>query len=371
MLLTRPALFGSMLLLGGCANMGYYLQAINGQMDVIQRAQPMERVLADPTADDSLKRRLSKVIRMRTFASKDLGLPDNGTFRRYADLQRPFVVWNVFAAPEFSTQPKEWCYALFGCASYRGYFSQDQAKTAAERLDQDGYDTYIGGVPAYSTLGWFDDPVLNTFVDYPEAELATLIFHELAHQVVYVSGDTSFNESFAVTVAQEGTRRWLARFGTQKQGVAFEALERRKHTFTALVDKYRERLAQIYTAALPDNERRARKAEVLRAMQEEFQTLKSEKSGFATYDKWFSKHLNNAQLASVSLYTQMVPAFQRLLASEGGDLPRFYHAVKHIAARPSAERMAILQTLAEVGSAATAVRASDLVRSPRLVIPGQ
>src|ERR1700690_847172 len=171
MLLKRLGASALMLLLGGCATMGYYLQAVNGQMDVLRRAQPIERVLADPSAADSLKQKLVEVRQIRTFASKELGLPDNGTFRRYADLQRPFVVWNVFAAAEFSTQPKEWCYPLFGCANYRGYFSQAQAETAAHALQQEGYDTYVNGIPAYSTLGWFDDPALNTFVHYPQGRL--------------------------------------------------------------------------------------------------------------------------------------------------------------------------------------------------------
>jgi predicted aminopeptidase len=351
--MKRLALFGSLLLVGGCANLSYYFQAVKGQMDVIHRAQPIERVLADSKTDDRLKQQLSEVLRIRNFATKELGLPDNGTFRRYADLQRPFVVWNVFAAPEFSTQPKEWCYPLFGCANYRGYFSKKRAEAAAQGLKQDGYDTYIGGVPAYSTLGWFDDPVLNTFVNYPDTELATLIFHELAHQVLYVSGDTAFNESFAVTVAQEGTRRWLARLGTDQQRATFEVHERNKQVFIALVEKYRQRLAQIYGAALSAEQCRARKAAAFRAMQDELQTLKSTFSGLASYDRWFGHALNNAQLASVSLYTQLVPAFQSLLAGEGGDLPRFYRAVKRIAALPKGERMAILLGLTKTdGSAA-------------------
>jgi predicted aminopeptidase len=342
MLLKRLGASALMLLLGGCATMGYYLQAVNGQMDVLRRAQPIERVLADPSAADSLKQKLVEVRQIRTFASKELGLPDNGTFRRYADLQRPFVVWNVFAAAEFSTQPKEWCYPLFGCANYRGYFSQAQAETAAHALQQEGYDTYVNGIPAYSTLGWFDDPVLNTFVHYPQGQLAAVIFHELAHQVVYVRGDTTFNESFAETVALEGTRRWLARSGTEEQRAAFEALERRRQAFAALVDKYRERLAEIYATALSNDKKRILKTEALHAMKQEYQNLKSASGGLARYDQWFGQPLNNAQLASASLYTQMVPAFQMLLARQGGDLPRFYHAVKDIGALPKEQRMTVL-----------------------------
>ncbi|MGA7949626.1 MAG: aminopeptidase [Thiobacillaceae bacterium] len=344
--MKRLAALALMLLLGGCTTADFYLQAVNGQMDVLRRAQPIERVLADPSAADSLKQKLVEVRRIREFASKELGLPDNGTFRRYADLQRPFVVWNVFAAAEFSTQPKEWCYPLFGCANYRGYFSQAKAETAAHALQEKGYDTYVNGIPAYSTLGWFDDPVLNTFVHYPQGRLAEIIFHELAHQVVYVRGDTPFNESFAVTVGQEGARRWLAREGTEQQRTGFEASERRRQIFAALVEKYRERLTEIYASDLSDDKKRVRKGEAFRAMKEEYENLKSASGGQAGYDRWFSQPLNNAQLASTSLYTQMVPAFQMLLAREGGDLPRFYHAVKDLGALPKGRRATVLQRLA-------------------------
>jgi predicted aminopeptidase len=354
--LKRLAALALTLLLGGCATVDYYLQAVNGQMDVLRRAQPIEHVLADPTAKDSLKQQLVEVRRIREFASKELGLPDNGTFRRYADLQRPFVLWNVFAAAEFSTQPKEWCYPVFGCANYRGYFSQAQAETAAHALQQEGYDTYVNGIPAYSTLGWFDDPVLNTFVHYPQGRLAEVIFHELAHQVVYVRGDTTFNESFAVAVAQEGARRWLARSGSREQRAAFEALELRRRMFAALVDKYRERLAESYATAVSDDKKRVRKAEILRAMKEEYH--KSAWGGLAGYDGWFAETLNNAQLASASLYTQMVPAFQALLARESGDLPRFYRAVKDIGALPKGERVTVLQSLTETAGPAARINFS-------------
>jgi predicted aminopeptidase len=362
MFLKHLAPLVAILLLGGCATLNYYSQAINGHMDMIHRAQPIERVLADPDADDSLKRKLGEVMRIRKFASQELGLPDNGTFRRYADLQRPYEVWNVFAAPEFSTQPKEWCYLLLGCASYRGYFSQDTAETAALDLRHERYDTYVSGVPAYSTLGWFDDPVLNTFVNYPDAQLAALIFHELAHQVVYVPGDTLFNESFAVAVEREGTRRWLSWSGTENQRANFEAIEKRRQDFAALVERYRTQLAEIYAAAIPDDMKRVRKAKAFRAMQAEYQHLKSSWNGFAGYDRWFSQQLNNAQLASASLYTQMVPAFQQLLTEKGGDLPRFYRAVKDIGALPEGERLAALQRFA--GRASTAPRPSESASPP-------
>jgi predicted aminopeptidase len=351
------AAMASLLLLGGCASLNYYSQAIHGHMDVMHRAQPIDQVLADPGADDTLKIKLGEVTRIRSFASQELGLPDNDSYRRYADLQRPYEVWNVFAAPELSVLPKEWCYPLLGCASYRGYFSQGMAEAAALDLRQGGYDTYVGGIPAYSTLGWFDDPVLNTFVHYPETQLAALIFHELAHQLVYVPGDTLFNESFAAAVALAGTRRWLSWSGNEDQLAAFETAEKRRQAFVALADTTRTQLAEIYAASITDDEKRERKAAAFHTMRADYLHLKSSWNGFAGYDRWFGQPLNNAQLASVTLYTQMVPAFQQLLAQEDGDLPRFYHAVREVGALPESERHAALQRLAEASG--TALHAAE------------
>jgi predicted aminopeptidase len=257
------------------------------------------------------------------------------------------VVWNVFATKEFSVQPVQWCFLMVGCVSYRGYFSKEDADAFAAGNGRLGHDVYVGPVPAYSTLGYFTDPVLNTFIHYPDYEIARLIFHELSHQLVYVRDDTLFNESFAVAVEQEGMRRWLGRAGDPQQQAAFERLQRIRAAFVLLVHKHRDRLATVYGSGLAPEAMRARKTEILRALEEEYRAVKQQEwGGYAGYDPWFARTPNNAQLASVALYSQLVPAFQALLRQEDGDLPRFYRAARELAVLPKAERDAKLKALA-------------------------
>lgn len=329
---------------GGCAtSLGYYWQALDGQMALAREARPIGEVIGDPLTDEEIRAKLARVQEIREFASRELGLPDNGSYRRYADLKRRYVVWNVFAAPEFSVDPREWCFPVAGCVGYRGYFSEADARAFAGGLAKQGMDAYVGGVPAYSTLGWLDDPVLNTFIHYPEAELARLIFHELSHQVVYAPGDSMFNESFAVSVENEGVERWIAAHGTDAQRAGFQAAQRRKREFAELVTSYRARFAEAYAAAPDDAQRRAAKARLQGQMRDDYARLKQSWDGFAGYDWWFAQPLNNAQLASVALYTELVPGFERLLAECKGDLPCFYARVKDLARLPETDRRAQLQ----------------------------
>ncbi|MGH8661622.1 MAG: aminopeptidase, partial [Burkholderiales bacterium] len=285
-----------------------------------------------------LKDRLARVNEIRAFASGELGLPDNASYRRYADLERPYVVWNVFAAPEFSVQPFPSCFPFAGCVSYRGFFARKDAERHAAALAAEGHDVYIAGVPAYSTLGWFADPVLNTFIHYPEAEIARLIFHELAHQVAYVRDDTEFNESLAVAVEQEGVRRWLARGGDAGERERFERGRRIRAQFSGLIEKHRGRLDALYRTRLAPGAMRERKRGILAELESEYRSLKAEWGGYAGYDSWFARTPNNAQLASVVVYSRRVAAFETLLARENGNLPRFYAAVRALAALPKAER---------------------------------
>jgi predicted aminopeptidase len=355
-LVTRHALVARVLaaaclalLLGGCANFSYYLQSMSGQLELWNRERPIQDLIDDKATPEPLRSKLTKVLEIRAYASRELGLPDNRSYRLYADLKRPYVVWNVFATQEFSVQPEQWCFLFVGCVSYRGYFAKEDAdRFALEYAGQgQGHDVYVGPVPAYSTLGWFPDPVLNTFIHYPDVEVARLIFHELTHQVVYVRDDTVFNESFAVAVEQEGVRRWLARYGDEKQHAAFERTQRIRAGFVRLVRKYRGDLDALYKTPLAPDAMRARKEEILRALDQEYETIKRQDwGGFAGFDAWFARKPNNAQLASVAIYTQMVPAFQALLKREGGDLARFYAAVKELAALPKEERNARLFALA-------------------------
>jgi predicted aminopeptidase len=333
-------------LLGGCASVDYYWQSVSGQMDLWRRERPIEEVMADPASPQALKDRLARVLEIRAFASGELGLPDNASYRRYADLGRPFVVWNVFAAPEFSVQPLPSCFPFAGCVSYRGFFAREVAERHAAGLAGDGHDVYVGGVPAYSTLGWFADPVLNTFIHYPETEIARLIFHELAHQVAYVRDDTAFNESFAVAVEQEGVRRWLARSGDPARRDEFERGRRVRAEFAGLIQKYRARLDALYRTGIAPDAMRDAKRGILAELASEYRSLKAGWGGYDGYERWFAGPLNNAQLASVAVYSQWVGAFEALLARENASLPRFYLAVRELAELPKAERDAKLRTLA-------------------------
>ena len=327
----------------GCSTMGYYWQAFDGQMALNSQSRPIPEVIQDPKTGAELKARLEQVREIREFASRQLDLPDNGSYRRYADLKRRYVVWNVFAAPEFSVEPREWCFPIAGCVGYRGYFEEAQASEFAAGLGQEGLDVYIAGVPAYSTLGWFDDPVLNTFVNYPDTDLARLIFHELSHQVAYAPGDSTFNESFATTVETEGVERWIGQHGTPAQRDAFQASQRRRAQFAELVTSYRERFAAAYAEAGSDDARLAAKRRLQEQMRTDYARLKESWGGYAGYDWWFAQPLNNAQLASVALYTQLVPAFEKLLDACARNLPCFYARVKELARLPEAERRAQLQ----------------------------
>ncbi len=335
------------LLLAGCANLGYYWQSVSGQLDVWRRERPVVDVISDSGTPAGLRQKLARIAEIRDFASRELGLPDNRSYRGYADLDRPFAVWNVFAAPEFSVQPLRWCFVFAGCVGYRGYFTQAEADRYAAGLAQQGYDVHVGGVPAYSMLGWFPDPLLSTFVHYPEAEVAAVIFHELAHQAAYAGDDTVFNESFAAVVEQEGVRRWLARTGDARQREAFERRQRFRAQFVALGRKYRERLDTLYRTRLAPEAMRDRKAGILRELEQEYLALKQgDWGGYAGYDRWFAQQPNNAQLASVAIYTDLVPAFEALLGREGGDLACFYRVVRELAVLPKEEREARLRALA-------------------------
>jgi predicted aminopeptidase len=330
------------LVLPGCATIAYYAQAVGGHLELMRLSVPIDEALHEPNTPEAVRARLEHVVAIRDFASRELGLPDNGSFRRYADIGRPFVIWNVFVTPEFSVKPTESCFPFAGCVAYRGYYSEEGARRYAQDRVAEGYDVYMGGVPAYSTLGYFDDPVLSTFIRYPDAELARLLFHELAHQVVYVKNDTMFNESFAVSVEEEGVRRWLEARGTPEQRAVYETFTERRRQVFALVLKYRNRLDAFYHGAGSAQEKRAGKARLFDEMLDEYRALKQAWGGYAGYDRLFAQRPNNAMLASIAAYTELVPAFRSMLAAEGGDMERFYAAVKKLAALPPDERRARL-----------------------------
>lgn len=330
---------------GGCANLGYYMQAAHGQFALMAQARPIDAWLADPAVEQPLKSRLAKAGQIRRFASAELGLPDNATFTSYADLQRPYVLWNVVAAPALSLTPRQWCFPVAGCVSYRGYYTKEAAQAYAAELRQQNYDVQVSGVPAYSTLGWFADPLLSTFVGYPEAELARLMFHELAHQVVYVPGDTRFNESFAVAVEEYGVERWLAEHGDDAMRAGYRAHAARKRDFLALLAHTRQALEDNYNSTANAAEKIRRKAEIFSTMQDDYRSLKQRWGGYAGYDRWFAEPLGNAHLALVATYHDLVPGFRALLAQER-DMGKFYAAVRDLAGMEAPRRQ---QRLAELG----------------------
>jgi predicted aminopeptidase len=342
------------MLLGGCSGIDYYWQGIRGEMDILDRAEPIP-VVVEATQDAALKAKLERAMLIREFASRELALPDNASYRNYADLGRRFVLWNVFATPELSLDARQWCFPIAGCVNYRGYFDETAAKAAAAQFAATGDDVHIGGVPAFSTLGYFNDPLLSTFIRYPEPELARLIFHELAHQVAYAKDDTVFNESFAVAVEEEGVRRWLAAQNDPVLLAQAAATQRYREGFRALVERAREQLTGLYAGNESDDAKRSGKAAIFAAMRTDYAALKQQWGGFAIYDGWFAQGPTNASLAAVALYTSKVPLFRALLAKEGGDFPRFYTRVKELSRLPRARRDQVLEdALAERASAATA-----------------
>jgi len=314
---TRVLLLASLLLVSGCDTLSYYGQAIGGQLEILHAARPVDAWLADPATSSDLKARLELARRIRHFAAAELGLPDNSSYTAYAELGRPFVVWNVFAAPELTVEPKKECFPFTGCVGYRGFFSEQDARRHAEALKAEGYDVYVGGVPAYSTLGWFSDPLLSTYIRYPDAQLARLLFHELAHQVVYARDDTAFNESFAVTVEEEGVKRWLQAEGRGAELESFHAAQARRQKFAADVKDTRLRLEATYQDASLSREA---KLERKRAEYEKLRRL---------YPA-IPAEPNNGFLVSVALYTELVPQFEALLR-RAGSLPAFYEQVKELA----------------------------------------
>jgi predicted aminopeptidase len=376
--LIAPALLLAMLAMSGCQSLSYYGQAIKGQYEIVAHRERIEKLLADPQAPAPLKAKLDLVQKLRAFAAKDLRLPVDGLYEKYADMHRPFVVWNVEAAPKFSLEPKAWWYPWVGSLEYRGYFSEQAARNYAARLQKQGYDVYVGGVTAYSTLGWFKDPILNTFIFDPEPDLAETLFHELGHQRVFASGDTDFNEAFATTVGQEGARRWLRANGDTSACEKYLAELRRTREFANLIMATRERLKTLYeddrTAegklkavkkkrARPPDQLREQKQQLLNRLQQEYTQLKAQWGGNTTYDDWFAAPVNNAQLNSVAAYYDLVPAFERLLAQNDGDLEKFYKAADQLAKQPRAERDRRLRALASATTRSASLGDGTVIRA--------
>ena len=330
----------------GCSSIDYLGQSASGHIRLLAAARPVQDAIADPTTPEALRKRLELTQRMRQFAVTELHEPDNGSYRSYADLKRSAAVWNVVAAPELSLQLQTWCFPIVGCVGYRGYYDLASADAAAAPLKADGLEVDVYEVPAYSTLGWMNwiggDPLLNTFVQWPEGELSRLIFHELAHQVAYAPGDTTFNESFATAVEHIGSERWLERNASAEVRAKQALTESRRDDFHVLIRKWRAQLDAMYRSGLPDADKRVRKAELYAGMRADYAAMKRDKwNGYSGYDHWFAT-ANNAALGAQAAYDDEVGAFERLFAAQGSDFDRFYAEVRRMAALPRPERDAAM-----------------------------
>jgi predicted aminopeptidase len=325
-------------LLCGCGTL-YVSQAALGQWQVMRERVPIAKLLADPRTTPALRAHLEKVQAARVFASSELALPDNRSYTTYADIGREFVVWNVVATPEFSVTPEHWCFPIAGCVAYRGYFKEARARQFANELAVRGFDVAVDGVPAYSTLGKFADPVLSSMLAYGDDDLAATIFHELAHQLLYVRDDSEFNEAFATTVEDAGLERWLAHLGEAERMRALRAQAQHEQEFVGLLADTRAQLKRLYASGASRADMRVKKAGIFNALAGEIRA-REHRDGltYPLYEEWISQGMNNARLASVATYFDCVPGFRRLLEAAGGDLPRFYDAAREVAKLPRAER---------------------------------
>jgi predicted aminopeptidase len=329
----------SSLSLSGCSA-GYLLQAAHGQWQLLRARQPVQRVIASPSTDASLRARLELVREARDFASSGLGLPDNASYRSYSALHRPYAVWNVVAAPEFSVEPRRWCFPVTGCIAYRGYFREERARRYAAALAARGDDTLVAGLSSYATLGYFADPVLDTMLQYDDLQLVGTLFHELAHQLVYVRDDSEFNEAFAMSV-ERGVARCLALRRLRGELAAYRSRLDQQAKILDILAAGRARAAALYREALPLPQRRQAKHELLASISAELRGYEQQRGLRSGYDAWLDAGLNNAHLASVATYFDCLPGFEQLLAQQGGKLPAYYEAVRELARAPASRRRAL------------------------------
>lgn len=331
---------GMAIIMNGC----YYMQAARGQLEIVRKREPIEQVLANPDTSADIASKLQLVQDVRQYSIDVLGLPDNDSYRSYADLEREFVVWNIFAADEFSLDPRQWCYPVVGCVSYRGYFDEDVARQQAQKLAEKGYDVFVGGVAAYSTLGRFDDPVLNTMMNWGETQLVGVLFHELAHQVLYIKDDTGFNESFATAVEEFGVHRYLSDRGKSDVYATYEGQKAFRRDLMSLINAARVDLSRYYEETIDPDEMRLLKEHRIERIEGDIKALLSKNN--RNVAGWMRAPFNNARLASFSLYEGHLPAFRQLLKQCADDLPCFYAEAKRVSTLKKTERDSYLAALA-------------------------
>jgi predicted aminopeptidase len=328
----------------GCTSISYYAQALEGHVKIMTARQDVEELIDDPSTPEALRARMASASAIRQFATDELALPDNSSYRSYVDVGRDAVTWAIFAAPEFSLTPRTWCFPVFGCVPYRGYFFKRSAIEAAVELQRQGFEVYVSGITAYSTLGWSSDPLLSTMFGQDETSLAGVVFHELAHQRIYVNDDSEFNESFAVAVETTGVRKWLRAAGDTAGLRRYEADRKRKTEFLALVSRTQDELARVYDDAGTSDQKRAAKAAAIEQLRMRYRKMRDRRwGGYRRYDAWFDAPINNAKLAATSVYGDQVPAFLRLFDLCSDDYPRFFASVRRIGALDKAHRAEALK----------------------------
>ncbi|MFP3873888.1 MAG: aminopeptidase [Thiohalophilus sp.] len=339
---TVLLLFVIVVTLPGCSTLSYYLGAVNGHAEILNRQRPVSEVIRDPGTRDAVREALIQLQQARRFAVDVLLLPDNDSYRYYADIGREYAVWNVIATPELSVEPRQWCFLFAGCLNYRGYFAEQKARAYAGKLQEQGDDTHIAGARAYSTLGWFDDPLLNTMLLKNEAGRLGVLFHELAHQKIYIDDDPAFNEGFAVFVQQEGVRRWFEAQGRDEAIDRYRQTVARRARFHGLLLETREKLAKLYASQQPAAVKREKKQQHFADLRQAYRQLKQQWHGYDGYDEWMQQPLNNAHLALIATYREQVTRFEKLLDSHNGDLAAFYAEVERLAKLSPEQRKSAL-----------------------------
>jgi predicted aminopeptidase len=331
--------------LSGCTGISYYAQSVNGHLEIVSARQKVEDLIDDTSKPGELRAQMALASDIRAFATEELALPDNASYRSYVDTRRDFVTWAVFATPELSLQPRTWCFPIYGCVPYRGYFSETAAADFAAELVQQGLDVHVGGITAYSTLGWSSDPLLNTMFRHDETSLAAIVFHELAHQRVYVRDDSAFNEAFAVAVETTGVTKWLKESSDLAALRRYEAGQDHKADFLALVSVARKALREIYDGPDSDAQKRAAKAAAIDDLRARYRRIRDGRwGGYRGYDAWIDGPINNAKLSATATYNDLVPAFMRLFEMCSGDYQRFYRAVQRLGAWNKDQRAGALKT---------------------------
>jgi len=337
----------ALLTLSGCSDLGFYAQGVVGQCRLLLARRDIPGLLAREDLAPEVRRKLETVQEMRRFAVEELKLPDDNCYSSYVELDRPYVVWNLVAAPEFSLQPKTWCYPLVGCVPYRGWFSRERAEAQADRLRREGYDVLVYGVDAYSSIGWFDDPVLSTFLRRDDTGLAALLFHEWAHRVVYLAGDAAFSESFARAVEIEGVNRWLKQYGDEGSRARWLRQQQFRKGLDRIAGEVRTELEQLYARGLASGIVAVRKKALLDRFSSQALSL-ADRFGVRPAAWLRPDRINNAALVLFGTYQDQVPAFTALLRSLDGDLASFYRQVNAIARQPEPERRATMSHWARI-----------------------